>query len=126
MAEWKEYTGSYEQIAEMMDAKSGVVLRNENLTEYLINLHHMDYELAKFAIETRFTCSYLICNPHLLADMICQQARTGQPVWVRVSYYDPVTDINGAVTHKTTAPDWNIPNAEYSFDEFKEEVWLLG
>jgi len=122
MSEWKEYNGSDEQIAEMMDAKSGVVLRNENLTEYLINLHHMDYELAKFAIETRFTCSYLICNPHPHADMICKQARTGQPVWVRIPVSYKRYGYRYLTYGATTTPDWNIPNAQYSFTEFKEEV----
>jgi len=127
--EWIEYTGSDEQIAAMMNAKSGVVLRNENLTEYTINLYLMDYELAKFAVTSRFTRSYLICNPHPLADMICQQARTGQPVWIKTTefnYHDKVNDAytvewksDGNVIFNTTKPDWNMPNAEYSFTPFE-------
>jgi len=131
MTEWKEYTGSYEQIAEIEAEfmESGFIVMKENggISEIIQG----SQPLSKGFVSHNFNHvwrvkKYLVCNPHLLADMICQQARTGQPVWVRVSYYDPVTDINGAVTHKTTTPDWNIPNAEYSFDEFKEEVWLLG
>ena len=73
--------------------------------------------------------NYLICNPHPLADMICQQARTGQPVWVKSSRI-----LSPSATHEfiearldcsiyvTTKPCWDIPNAEYSFTPFEEEV----
>ena len=59
-------------------------------------------------------------NPHPLADMICQQARTGQPVW----YKDKKTgrsglcETNGVGQHPFVMPDY----FDYSFTPFEEEV----
>lgn len=84
MAEWKKYTGSYEQIEEMWNCSSGFIVRgnfvddpeqNFNSTQYLSRQYLID-DLQSLAVK-----QYLICDQHPLADMICQQARTGQPVY---------------------------------------------
>ena len=109
MSKWTIYTGSDEQNKELNEAinssSNGVLLELKNSKQTIIRSHLYAYDFD----------AYLICNPHPLADMICQQARTGQPVWVRW----PESKSCGVIT---TTPDWNIPNAEYSFTEFKEEV----
>lgn len=119
MSEWEEYTGSDEQIAEMRNCKNGFLLRS---SDHMYE-HEIIYADADFSCIDVFNVThYLICNPHPLADMICQQARTGQPVWVRHEKYN---DKTGGVTYQTfrmITPDWNIPNAEYSFTPFEEEV----
>lgn len=124
-AEWIEYTGSDEQIAEIINAKHGWVVRLIDDTES--EIHEGDIRKEYRSDEVKY---YLICNPHPLADMIIRQAQTGQPVWVKspdwtidVSQCNGVLtgkSIEGYMTFKTTTPDWNIPNAEYSFTPFEE------
>lgn len=136
-AEWTAYTGSDEQIAEMRQSEHGFVCRNNETGSGILSIKYgqlfsdqSEYPILnamwkgslKLFIDTNNTTHYLICDPHPLADMICQQARTGQPVWVRQSYYDQAEEHHGAKIFTTTIPDWNIPGAEYSFTEFKEEV----
>lgn len=132
MSEWIEYTGSDEQIAELGNAKDGVCLRFEHSHKsFVYRLKDISKTDGKVTLSNTVT-HYLICNPHPLANMICKQARTGQPVWVKMEtstywfiamrgfgliYQDPVVSVI-----KSTTPDWNIPDAEYSFTEFKEEV----
>jgi len=77
------------------------------------------------------TIEYLICTPHPYADMICQWARTGQPVYVRITedgdknefpeLSEFIESIKHVETYCTNTPDWNIPGAEYSFTPFKSE-----
>ena len=111
--DWKKYTCSNEQKKELKAALSsccnGVLLKFKDGTQRIITSHLYAYEFVE----------YLICQPNPLADMICQQARTGQPVWVRYEYRDATwPDVE---TFVTNTPDWYIPTAEYSFTPFKEE-----
>lgn len=126
MSEWIKYTGSDEQIAKLSNAKYGVCLRFEHgHKSFVYSLKDISKTDGKVTLSNTVT-HYLICNPHPLADMICQQARTGQPVWV--SYIKDLMVLRpGDKSWRkeiicTTTPDWNIPGAEYSFTEFKEEV----
>jgi len=139
MTEWKEYTGSDEQIAEMINAKHGFVCRNNETDSGILSIKYgqlfsdqSEYPILnamwkgslKLFIDTNNTTHYLICDPHPYADMICRWARTGQPVWVKTfidgSYAGlPIKD---ASIYVTNTPDWNIPNAEYSFTTFEVEV----
>lgn len=148
MSEWKEYTGSDGQIAQMRQSEHGFVARNTSsvssimsikLNQLFISGQKNPYlpelfgnKVSEF-LNYNNTTHYLICDPHPLADMICKQARTGQPVWVKMEtstywviamrgfdliYQDPVVSVI-----KSTTPDWNIPDAAYSFTPFdKEEV----
>lgn len=126
MSEWIKYTGSDEQIAEMLNAKNGVSLRYENgkqrehILKDFFNLNGI-----------REPYEYLICQPHPLADMICQWARTGQFVWIRMTEhaywisrlgeYDGKFTKDGKVVIKSWYPNWNISGAEYSFQPFEEK-----
>jgi len=145
--EWKEYTGSDEQIAEMRETTNGFILRystgvqteifkrigSSYVGEYIDSRRRLlsGNNLKEVLTKNKIT-HYLICNPHPLADMICQQARTGQPVWVMVPYEEGERNYEFIAHYRndcgifriyvTNTPDWNIPNAEYSFTPFKEEV----
>ena len=151
MSEWKEYTGSHEQLDEMRQSAHGFVARNASsvssimsvkLNQLFLSGQKDPYlpelfgnKVSEF-LNYNNTTHYLICNPHQLADMICQQARTGQPVYIRLKgferfspvLYDKYWFVNGYSVVQSTTPNWNIPKAEYSFSpfekdiEFKEEV----
>jgi len=109
-AQWVKYDGSEEQIAEMENAKNGFICKNDY--GYTWGDVYIDWSKCPIG-----ATHYLICNPHPYADMICQWARTGQPVWVKEGKNHARPFI-----YETNTPDWNIPGAEYSFTEFKEEL----
>jgi len=129
---WTEYTGSDEQIAEISSAKHGFVCRNNETDSGILTIKYgqlfsdkSEYPILnamwsgslKRFVETHNTTHYWIISDYPLREMKIRQAQTGQPVWTRRKieneyfYWLP-----------TTTPDWNIPNAEYSFIEFKEEA----
>ena len=116
MTEWKKYTGSDEQIAEMNAA-----IRNSN-NGILISLRDKNTKIIYSGLYSYKFDKYLICNRHPLADMICQQARTGQPVWVKVTVNFDDYGLAYSYHEPTSQPDWNIPGAEYSFTPFDEEL----
>jgi len=137
MSEWIEYTGSSDHIAEIRQSVHGFIARNEDADSSIIKvifnqvfiegqkdpiLPELFPTTLKSWLDAAGTTHYLICNPHPLVDMICLQARTGRPVWMRI----PVSYERYGYRHitygTTTTPDWNIPNAEYSFTPFEEEV----
>lgn len=124
MTEWKKYTGSDEQIAEMNDADSFIIKANRIESHIM---HHADQNGLLVKCD-----EYLICNKHKYANEIRRWSLTGQPVHIKVKnetgnhlldisigfyYYDLEHSV-----FITNTPDWNIPGAEYSFTEFKEEV----
>ncbi|AEJ02160.1 hypothetical protein Nit79A3_2388 [Nitrosomonas sp. Is79A3] len=115
--EWKGYTGSDDQIAEM---RSGFIFRDVNGEQCNLVKRGCDFVSDGHLRNYLSTCEckeILICNPHQLSDMICQQARTGQPVWWR--------SIEGGGTglcHEFMPPFAHPDAFEYSFTEFKEEV----
>lgn len=125
-SQWKKYTGSDEQIAELNNCKNGLLAKN-----YLGYIWPDIYEHFDFA--PIGATHYLICDPHPYAEMICQWARTGQPVYVKVS--GGIVPNNSIFIEdeliivmpeyfiiKTNKPNWNIPNVDYSFTPFEEEV----
>ena len=113
MTEWKKYEGTDEQIAEMENAEHGyLVMFND---KEIAGILRGDPE--EIVLEDEY--SYLICNPHPLADMISQQAQTGQPVWVKVFTSKSLID-DSPLIYKTTKPNWNIAGAEYRFTPFKD------
>lgn len=115
MAEWKEFTGSDEQIAEMRDATHGWIVEYIDTDEQVCTAISQICFLAPQYPEV--IRKYLICNLHPLADMICQQAQTCQPVWVKEGKHH-----NHPFVYVTNDPNWNLQNAEYSFTEFKWKV----
>lgn len=124
-AQWVKYDGSDKQIAALSNAKHGWVVKYEDgvISKFISFGEPMDMECPM---------EYLICDPHPYADMICQQARTGRPVWVRMKSstywiiamrgFDLIYQDHVVSVIKSNTPDWNIPGAEYSFTEFEEEV----
>lgn len=126
MSEWKKYEGTDEQIAEMLNAEHGFVVKTEfpSIFNHVVNTSNI--KGLFYTIKTNLACNrathYLTCDPHPLADMIKRWAETGQPVWVKGSTYDPLTaERFFSEPYETTMPDWNIPGAEYSFTPFGEE-----
>lgn len=128
--EWKKYTGSDEQIAEIRSNEHGYMLMNNagHISEISCNLETNGLRSGEDR-RLMFNCSevshYLICEPHPYADMICQWARTGQPVWVRyakVCHFGQTSEYEICNQIATLTPDWNIPGAEYSFTPFEGEL----
>lgn len=107
MTNWTEYTGSDEQIAELKGAKNGFLLRIEDEESCILNF---PFEIDDFAVE-----SYWLIPDDPLRGMKVRQAMTGQPVWIKEGI-----DCIRPFIYETHNPDWNIPNAEYSFTEFKD------
>lgn len=150
MSEWKEYTGAPEQIDEMINAAHGFICKNEETESGILTIKYgqlfssmshypilnamWDGSLKRF-MDNNNTTNYLTCNPHPLEDMICQQARTGQEVWVLepVVFADDISvrvivelmhreNVGTAILEKgifcqysTRTPYWHIPDAQYSF-----------
>ena len=134
MSEWKDYMGSEEQLKEIMCCKKGFALKADNgvCATAIFGIWPLlgKLELKRYLF-VRGTTHYLICNPHPLEDMICQQARTGQEVWIKVPqesypFIHLMTDYymyslsNGWHVYRTDVPYWHIPGAEYSFTLFEE------
>jgi len=118
MTEWKKYTGATEQIKELKSEKRRICKYKDGTeSEVLIwfdTYNHPDYRLRSTIQEDmQMVDTYLICEPHPYADMIKRWADTGQPVWVKINDYTKTR-------YMTTKPDWNIPNAEYSFTPFED------
>lgn len=124
MSKWTEYTGSDEQIAELVS--NTFIVNNINSifgNSKCVNKFYTGKTseadklwLREHFHEYRITKYWLIpADP--LREMKIRWAQTGQPVWTRRKieneyfYWLP-----------TTTPDWNIPNAEYSFTEFEKSV----
>ena len=124
MTEWIEYTGSDEQIEEMKKAENGFLLRfrDSDVSDIqTIGMWGTMITSRNPAFPSHLT-HYLICEPQPYADMICQWARTGQPVWVRyaiIIHEDGLTT-RRVIIEETNFPNWNIPGAEYSFTPFEE------
>lgn len=120
MSKWTEYTGSDEQIAELLQAKRFVVdseystfndpsTLNMPVTEtYIIWLREI--------LEKGKVAAYWIIPDDPLREMKVRQAQTGQPVWHKRK--DGLT--NKLIVICTTNPDWNLPKAEYSFTPFED------
>ena len=141
MSEWKKYNGSDEQIEEIRNAKNGFTFRYITAAGLMQSRVYTDInELQRF-----FRCDeiaeYIICTPYPNEGMICQQARTGQEVYVLEPILVPNrtsdTDFSIHETYSkkgklfiredgywllyiTNAPNWYIPGAKYSFTEFKD------
>jgi hypothetical protein len=117
MSEWIEYTGSDEQRSELGTAKHGVCLMFEhNQKSFVYSLKDISTTDGVPTLSNTVT-HYLICNTHPLAEMICQQAMTGQPVWIQQKY-------DGKWLYYaigTSLPNWTLANARYSFTPFEDK-----
>lgn len=126
MTEWKKYTGSDEQIKELWNADDGYILRfSDKVNDRIRRAKEAWLTLSDFSNHCKKVTNvtnYLICEPNPNADMICQQARTGQPVWIKehhTNYYDGIIESSEELSYKTDTPNWYL-DAEYSFTEFKD------
>ena len=130
MSEWIEYTGSDEQIAELGSAKHGFVCRNNETDSGILTIKYgqlfsdqSEYPILnamwngslKRFVDSNNTTHYWLIPADPLREMKIRQSLTGQPVWWRFSG----TSFEPGV-RCTTSPDWNIPNAEYSFAPFED------
>lgn len=121
--EWVAYTGSDEQIAEIGNS----INANGFITKNISGLES--------SVVCTDTTHYWIIPDDPLREMKIRQAQTGKPVWIRMdayklakidrSTYDIVSSKSEGQMYTehtivTTTPDWNIPNAEYSFTAFEE------
>jgi len=110
MIEWKEYTGSDEQIAEMLRNKTGFLIRLDTGEENIIRHAELLFNVKKYLSNVTH---YWLIPADPLREMKIRQAMTKQPTWIRHN------DLGGVIS-MTTSPDWNIPNAEYSFTTFED------
>ena len=125
MTEWIEYTGSDEQIEEIVNAEHGFIVESQHS---IFNTPPIDLHLGGFDggfIRDKFALTsikyYLLCEPHPLSAMICQWAKTGQPVWYRALDYKSFTGqcLNDEFNlYPFARPD----KYEYSLTQFEEEV----
>lgn len=136
MSEWIEYTGSDEQLKEILFAanKHGVMIIHHNgelcpsiFTDANELSQHLD-KRTKYPIKM-----FWLCQPHPYADLINIWRLSGCPVWVRPTkpYEFKISDyLNHPTTRLmvdgkgvyliTTTPYWNIPGAEYSLTPFED------
>ena len=115
---WQFYTGSDEQIAEIKSATNGVAIRTKEFREYIMTEHQSELDIEQYIT------AYWIIPDDPLREMKVRWAMTGQPVWVRTPEQNLKVTSQGIScigrTYVTTTPDWNIPNANYSFSPFQE------
>ena len=112
MNNWKEYTGSDEQIAELWKADDGFIARFTDGSE-----SQPIWATPHMTLNT--VTHYWIIPDDPLREMKIRQSQTGQPVWIKHrTHWDK--RINAIQIDCTTTPNWNIPGAEYSFTSFDE------
>jgi hypothetical protein len=110
MAEWKEYTGSDEQLTEMRSAVNGHIFRDNLELESSSVLYCREHEYVPKTIT-----NYLICEPHPYAGMIKRWADTGQPV-----YWRNISSGNTGQCHKYFPPFSCPDECDYSFTPFED------
>lgn len=131
MSEWQTFTGAPEQFLALSGARHGVIVKGMIEPVPMADLQELTAYFRKHG-----TFEFLICSSHPLADMICQQARTGQEVWVLepIVVSNPKPDIDFSIhetysnkgqvvvrkdgywlEYTTDTPNWYIPGAQYSF-----------
>lgn len=129
MSKWTEYTGSDEQLAELVSNTFIVnniysIFGNSKCVNKFYTGKTSEVDklwLREHFHEYRITKYWLIpADP--LREMKIRWAQTGQPVWIRESRDFEKYGYAYLYHKQTTTPDWNIPNAEYSFIEFEKSV----
>lgn len=117
MSDWVEYTASKEQIKELNNSRNGVLLELRDGKTSIVTANLGGYDFIR----------YWIIPDDPLRKMKIRQAETGQPVWVRYLAEASYPTLSGRLmedtqilTIITTAPNWEIPNAEYRFTPFEE------
>ena len=135
MSEWQTFTGSPEQFLALSEARRGVIVKGMCEPVPMTDLQELTAYFRKHG-----TFEFLICKPNPLEDMICQQARTGQEVWVlepivgteahplwprllaeginRENVGTAITENGIFCQYSTRTPYWYVPEAQYSFTRF--------
>lgn len=132
MPEWKTYTGSNEQISEMMKPGTVVTTRVGDYQVspwlWLDTKNHPDVRLRntpdlKTDLDQSGVTEYLICQPHPYAKEIETWIQTGQPVYWQSKndlkfYGQCYTELTEVEDH----PPFAYPEVcNYSFTPFSEE-----
>ena len=110
MPTWKKFSGSKEQISEMMSAKDGFKWRDINGKESNIVSGSSAYALMLLYHKTddaNPVHEYMLCNLHPHAEMIIEWARTGREVYFFDSYNQKWVE--------SPNPLWRT-DAKYSFN----------
>lgn len=138
--EWNKFTGSDEQIAEIINSKNGFIVDsqwsvfNEPNKLQITFDDKTNIDWLKQNFEDYNVTKYWIIPDDPLREMKIRQAMTGQPVYIdlRKCIYPYQADPDDSVLNivkdghgveigiATCNPNWNIPNAEYSFTAFEE------
>lgn len=137
--EWKKFTGSDEQIAELESAEKGYILRcfysdGDETYETPIMFGGIYDDEDSETFTSKIVVAYWIIPDDPLREMKIRQAMTGQLVYIdlRKCIYpyqaDPDDSVLSVIKEgraveigiSTCNPKWNIPNAEYSFTAFEE------
>ena len=114
MSEWREYSGSYEQISELKTAKS-YSLRLRSGTQ-ILSKPNREHDVTDYCGGKEIT-HYLICHPHPLAKDFILWINTGQPVWYKHRTINSTGECNSF-----HMPFIQPETYDYSFTEFKGEV----
>lgn len=135
--DWIDYDGTEFQLKFILDSNKSILVDskmsclsrpNNGKLGSSNDVDNIDW--LRFHFKIYNVKKFLLCNSHPFADMMIQQAQTGQPVWVRFPYHDWGWDKESKdyLPHdiikicKTWNPNWYIPKAEYSFTEFNDET----
>lgn len=122
-AQWVKYDGSEKQLRQLLSTSNKFIVDSQwSIFSKPTTLKLPDTDdnlnwLAGLLRDTKVK-AYLICDPHPYADMICQWAHTGQPVWGRSKDSGET-----GLCHENFPPFMNPAEFEYSFTPFEEEVW---
>lgn len=125
--EWKEYTGSDEQIAEMEESCNGILIQLDTIIGKDKSRMVDSYDELIDLGYKNFITHYLICNPHPRADInrpacpgllacLCKllhKSLLSPGPWDKAWRKEML---------RTNTPDWNIPGAEYSFTPFEDAI----
>lgn len=111
MAEWKKFTGSDEQLEEIVNAKNGWIVRFHDGDE--TEIEHGEFpENFSIVINKKLIKEYLLCEPNPHAEMIKRWVDTGQPVY-KFHEFDNEWRV-------AQYPRW-MPKTKYSFNPPKKE-----
>ena len=105
-AQWKKFTGSEEQIREILNAKDGAKLRYCMVDGDFDSKKIFVSDLTKH-LGNKSISEYLICQPHPHAEMIIEWARTGREVYFYSDHFKK--------WRLSTIPVWNEKD-KYSFN----------
>ena len=120
MSEWIEYTGSDEQLKELLTTKSKFMVDNNKWSVFhkptTLNMPATEDNLNWLAALLRDTKvkNYLICQPHPYADLIDIWRLSGCPVYAKHKATGQTDEVCGPRV------DWNHEEWEFSLTPFED------